>query len=313
MSKVPALLADIGGTNVRFALVQPGSRAIKGLTSYVCSDFLSIADAVRHYLKDQFIEVAAFAVAAPISNGEVCLTNSAWRFHIADLQRELGLRQFHVINDFTATALAIPHLRASDLVAVGGGQAQPNSPIAVIGPGTGLGVSAVLPMTDGSLMALESEGGHVTMAAADQREAEILGILRGRFGHVSAERVISGQGLVNLYWAVCQSAGIDAADLSARQIADNARSQSCPQCVQALDLFFAMLGTVAGNLALTVGAKGGLVLAGGILPQMTDALLASRFRVQFEAKGRFCPWLTAIPTSLIVHADPAIIGLAGLL
>ena len=308
-----ALLVDLGGTNVRFALVEPAGGGIAGLTSFACADFPNLAEAVRFYLAGRVVDTAAMAVAAPISGGDVLMTNSHWGFNVSRLQQQLGLHRLMVVNDFAATALAVPHLAPLDLLAIGDGRAQPLFPIGVIGPGTGLGVSAVIPLADGRHMALESEGGHVTMAAADQDEAAVLDVLRRQFGHVSAERVISGQGLRNLYQAVAVLAGQAVPDLPADQIAQRAVAQSCSICVRALDLFFAMLGTVAGNLALTVGAKGGIVLAGGILPRMADALQASRFRQQFQAKGRFCPWLAGVPTHLIRHPDPAIIGLVGLL
>ena len=313
MSDGLALVADLGGTNVRFALVQPGSLDVQGLTSFPCSRFATLSDAVRHYLGGRVVGRAAIAVAAPIAGGDVVMTNSSWSFNVENLQRELGLLQLQVVNDFTATALAIPHLPPADLLAVGPGQAVRFSPIGVLGPGTGLGVSALIPLADGGYTALESEGGHVTMSAVSDLEAEVLAILRHKFGHVSAERVISGQGLANLYTALAQLAGRTGETLPPDQVTAQALARSCPVSIQALDMFFAMLGNVAGNLALTVGAKGGIILAGGILPRMPQALLASRFRSQFEAKGRFCPWLAAVPTHLIRHPDPAIIGLAGLL
>ena len=307
-----ALLVDLGGTNVRFALVPSDQRQVMGLASFACRDFPHLIAAMQHYLAGAPVDRAAIAVAAPINGGDVVMTNSSWGFNVLELQRQMGWHRLTVVNDFAATALSVPHLAAADFVDVGGGSAQSGFPVAVIGPGTGLGVSTVIPLDNGSHMALESEGGHATMAAADADEAQVLDILRQRFGHVSAERVISGQGLINLYSAVAQLAGQADTALPVDQISQRAADGSCSLCVRTLDLFFAMLGTVAGNLALTVGAKGGVVLAGGILPRMPQALTASRFRQRFEAKGRFQPWLAGIPTRLIRHPDPAIVGLMGL-
>ena len=308
-----ALVADIGGTNVRFALLDHGAKVIRDLTSFPCANFASITDAVEYYLQGQTIDRAAFAVAGPISGDDAHLTNSSWSFSIDAAKHRLALSRLVVVNDFAATALAVPFLETNDLLPIGGDAVGRNSaPIGVIGPGTGLGVSALIPLPNGGYMALEAEGGHVTMPAANDREAEVLAYLRQEHGHVSAERVVSGPGLVNVYRTLRQLSGRTLPDLSPDQIASLAITKECPVCTEALDLFFAMLGTVAGNLALTVGAKGGVVLAGGILPRLQDALITSRFRTQFEAKGRFHPWLSSIPTSLILHPDPAIIGLVGL-
>ena len=308
-----ALLVDLGGTNVRFALVPPDQRRVMGLESFACRDFPHLIAAIQHYLVGAPVDRAAIAVAAPINGGDVVMTNSSWGFNVLELQRQMGWQRLSVVNDFAATALAVPHLALEDFLDVGKGVAQSGFPVAVIGPGTGLGMSTVIPLGTGGHMALESEGGHATMAAADADEAQVLDVLRQRFGHVSAERVISGQGLVNIYNALAQLDGQNLGELAADQISQRALDQTCPLCLRALDMFFAMLGTVAGNLALIVGAKGGVVLAGGILPRMKQALVASRFRQRFEEKGRFQPWLESVPTRLISHPDPAIVGLMGLI
>ena len=312
MTGLPALVADVGGTNIRFALVEAGRKSFRAMVSYPCADFALIDDAVRAYLQGRTIRKAAFAIAAPIDGDDVRMTNSGWGFSIRDLKQRLGLDSLAVLNDFAATARAIPFLGPDDLLAIAGGMAVPFRPIGIIGPGTGLGVSAVIPIPGGAFEVLETEGGHVTMPAADDREAEILSFLRRELGHVSAERVLSGPGLVNLYRAIGQMSGRMLSPLQPDQIATAGAAKTCPVCTSALDLFFAMLGNVAGNLALTIGAKGGIILAGGILPRLQGALLHSRFRTQFEAKGRFHPWLSSVPTQLILHPDPAMVGLVGL-
>lgn len=309
-----ALIADIGGTNARFALVEEGG-AIRASQAYRCADFTGPAPAAQAFLTahggGMRPDRAAFAVASPIDGDVVGLTNSAWRFSIEQSRQALGLTSLRVINDFTALALSAPLLGAVDKMAIGHGVAQSGAPIAILGPGTGLGVSALVPSADGWIP-LSTEGGHVTMAPADEDEDKVLHWLRGRYGHVSAERVLSGGGLVNLYDAACALAGASPAFTDAAAISQAALAGRCPLAKQALDMFFAMLGTVAGNLVLSLGAKGGVYVAGGILPRMADAFQASGFRTRFEAKGRFDTYLAPVPVWLITHPLPAFPGLASL-
>jgi glucokinase len=312
----PALIADIGGTHARFALVQPDGR-IGEMVVLRCREHAGPVEAVRLFLDRVGPSLppatAAFAVASALSGDWVDLTNSSWSFSIEAVRLALGLRRLQVVNDFTAVALSVRHLSPADLLPLGGGTAVDGAPIAVLGPGTGLGVSGLVPTPSGEWVALATEGGHVTMAAANGREAQVLEWLRGRFGHVSAERVLSGPGLVNLYRAVCALDGVTARDaIDPPWVLDQAAAGACGPCREALDLFFAMLGTVAGNLALSLGAKGGVFVAGGILPRVRDAFAASAFRSRFEDKGRFGPYLSGIPVWLIVHPEPAFAGLTGL-
>jgi glucokinase len=316
MTDQPALIADIGGTHVRFALVTAGGAPAETMVLR-CSDYAGPAEAARGYLRavapTAAARRAAFAVASPVVGDRVDLTNSPWSFSIAATRDALGLERFTVVNDFTAVALSIPHLGADDLVRLGGGSGgAAGAPVAALGPGTGLGVSALVPDQDGRWVALATEGGHITMAAADDREAELLAWLRHRFGHVSAERVLSGPGLVNLYEAVAARNGRQPVYNTPDAISQRALDNTCMVCREALDTFFAMLGTVAGNLALTLGARGGVYIAGGILPRMPDAFAASGFRARFESKGRFQPYVASVPTWLVVHPQPAFAGLAGL-
>ncbi|CAA7623167.1 glucokinase [Magnetospirillum sp. UT-4] len=310
-----ALIADIGGTNVRFALVAPDG-AIGEALRMRCADYAGPAEAAEAFLAAASPAAAptraAFAVASPIAGDQVDLTNSSWRFSIEATRRRLGLERFSVVNDFTAVALSVRHLGGDDLVRLGGGAAAPVAPIAVLGPGTGLGVSALVPSPAGEWVALAAEGGHVTMAAADDHEAELLSVLRRRLGHVSAERVLSGPGLVNLYEAVAAVRGRPAAYTTPDAISQRGLDGSCAVCAETLDTFFAMLGTVTGNLVLSVGARGGAFIAGGILPRMADAFQRSGFRARFEDKGRFQSYLAPIPVWLVVHPQPAFIGLASL-
>lgn len=275
-----------------------------------------LADALAAYLtqldKRYSVVMGCFAVAAPIWDDLVRFTNSSWSFSIADLKAQLGGVDLVVVNDFTALAYSIPFLIPSDTISVGGGAAVAGAPIGIIGPGTGLGVSALVAGDEGAYVALAAEGGHATMAAFDDREEQVLRHLRAKLGHVSAERVISGPGLVNLYGALCHLNGATPTLTHPDQITGAAVAGSCLVAVEVLDMFFAMLGTVASNLALILGAQGGIMLAGGILPQLAGPLAASRFRKRFEDKGRYAQWLDRIPTRLIIHPETAFLGLANL-
>ncbi len=314
MTSPLALVADIGGTHARFALVDDGE--ILHATVLRCADYEGPAAAAKAFLasnaSDRSPRRAAFAVASAIVGDRVELTNSPWRFSIGATRDALGLESLEVVNDFTAVALSVRHLTPDHLLAIGGGTAEPGCPIAVLGPGTGLGVSALVPGLGGVWSALAAEGGHVTMAAATDREAEILGWLRRRFDHVSAERVLSGQGLVNLYQALSALSNRQAVFSTPDVITQRGLDGSCAVSREAVETFFAMMGTVAGNLALSVGARGGVFIAGGILPRMAEAFRLSGFRARFEEHGRFQPYLAAIPTWLIVHPLPAFIGLAAI-
>lgn len=315
MTDAPALIADIGGTHVRFALVSPGQPPAETMVMR-CADYAGPAEAARAYLgavaPAALPRRAAFAVASPVLGDKVDLTNSAWSFSIEGVRAAMGLERFDVVNDFTAVALSVRHMGEGDLMKLGGGPAAAGAPIAVLGPGTGLGVSGLVASPSGEWVALAAEGGHATMPAFDDREAAILSHLRKRFEHVSVERVLSGPGLVNLYEAVAAVNGRPAAYTTPDAISQRALDGSCPVCNEALQTFFAMLGTVAGNLALTLGARGGVFIAGGILPRMKEALAASSFRRHFEAKGRFQSYLSPIPAWLVVHPQPAFVGLTGL-
>lgn len=309
-----ALVADIGGTHARFALVENGE--VLHPVVLRCADYQGPAAAAKAFLSANspagVPRRAAFAVASAITGDQVEMTNSPWRFSIETTRAALGLERLEVVNDFTAVALSVRHLAPEHRVAVGGGEALAAMPVAVLGPGTGLGVSALIPDGKGGWIALATEGGHATMAAATEREAEILGWLRRRFDHVSAERVLSGQGLVNLYQAIAALSGRQAVFSTPDVITQRGLDGSCAISRETVATFFAMMGTVAGNLALSLGAKGGVFIAGGILPRMADAFQGSGFRARFEEHGRFQPYLAAIPTWLITHPLPAFIGLAAL-
>lgn len=308
------LVGDIGATNARFALVAPDG-SLARTRNLLCDDHDTIAEAIGLYLKEADAarpSRAVLAVASTPSGDEVRLTNHPWTFSIKALKERLGLERLRVVNDFYANAVAVPYLASDELAQVGGGNAVDDAPIGVIGPGSGLGVSALVPTDDGPIP-IASEGGHVTMPPADARESAVLDLMRGRYDHVSAERVLSGPGLVNLYNALCELEQVPAAQLSAAQISDPQTIAADPQAREATAMFCAMLGTVAGNLALTLGARGGIYIAGGIVPKLGEAFAQSQFRARFEDKGRFRAYLAAIPTYVVVRQGAALLGAAKLL
>jgi glucokinase len=308
------LVGDIGATNARFALVEADG-ALSHHANLLCDDHGSLAEALRTYLDQTSAGTpahAALAVATSPHGDRVSFTNNPWSFSIAELSAQIGVPRLRVVNDFYANALAVPLLRDGDVSQVGGGASVPGTPMAVIGPGSGLGVSAVVP--DGARhIAVPGEGGHVTMPAADAAENAVLTLMRDRYDHVSAERLLSGPGLVNIYNALSEIEGIPAEALTAAQISNALTSDGDGCAKRAVQMFCAMLGTVAGNLALTLGARGGVYIAGGIVPKLGTAFAHSQFRARFEDKGRFRDYLAAIPTFVIVRPDAALLGAAQLL
>ena len=307
----PRLLGDVGGTHIRFGFAPDPRAGIVGTKTYGWKDVPGIEAAIAAYLDEQGYptpRACALSVAAPVSGDDVSLTNRGWAFSAADLRERLGVERLDVLNDFTALALAVPRLGPEDARQVGDGVAVPDGPIAILGAGTGLGVSASVAAKRGRV-AVSSEGGHATLSSSDATEDRVLAVLRQWFGHVSFERVLSGDGIVNLYRAHCAIAGIEAAPHDAPTISSLAAKGLDADCAAAMDRFFGFLGTFAGNLALTFDARGGVFLAGGIVPRLIDRIGASSFRERFESKGRFRAYLGRIPTQVI--ADPSAAALLG--
>ncbi len=304
------LVADIGGSNARFALVGDAGE-IFAPAMLECGDYGSLVEAVVAYLSDcgnsASVKEACFSIACPAHGDRIVLTNSPWNFSVEEARQALGLDRLRVINDFTAQALAVPHLASNEIVQVGQGRPVPGAPIAVLGPGTGLGVSGLMPVGSGHVP-LASEGGHISWAPGDERETEILCILRGRFGHVSAERILSGPGIENLHAAVIELRDAPSEKISAAEITQRATSGDDPFCTEALDIFCSSLGSVAGDLALTLGARGGIFITGGIVPRFPDYLANSPFRRRFEGKGRFAAYLVSVPTYLVIAKVPGLRG-----
>ena len=311
----PRLVGDVGGTNARFAWLAAPDQPLAEIDTLPAASHASLIDAIRHYLAEHgkpSPRWCAIGIANPVGGDLVKMTNHHWSFSISQLQREVGAQRLLVINDFTALALALPSLRGAERRQVGGGEAVADEVLGLLGPGTGLGVSGLVPATGRhGAIPIDGEGGHVTLAAANEREDRVVAALRRRFGHASAERALSGPGIVNLYQALCELAGETPAAWDAADITQRAMSAGDPRCVEAVDLFFSFLGAVAGNLALSLGARGGVYIGGGIVPRLGEAIDRSRFRERFEDKGRFRDYLASIPTWVVQAKDsPALLGAA---
>jgi glucokinase len=310
------LMADIGATNTRCALVDDKGEELAAEVFHN-RDFASLTTLLKSYLEHRRAtdrpKRAALAVAAPIVGDEVRMLNINWHFSQAELRSELGLTELTVCNDFAAIAWGLPYFVETDLHTIGRGEKAAGAALATLGPGSGLGIGALVPTTDGWAV-MTGEGGHSTLPATTREEADVIARIRDRYeGHCSAERVLSGPGLVNLYVALAELAGqAQPAPLTPADVTTRAK-QNEPLARKAQLMFFAFLGTVAGDLALTTGARGGVFIAGGIVPQLLDALEQSEFRARFEAKGRYESYLGAIPTHVIIDPLPAFRGLRHLL
>jgi glucokinase len=308
------LVGDIGGSTARFAIAVMAEDGIRldQVASRRCADYGSFEEAAESFLAGLTgarPTAAAVAVAGPVTGDRVALTNHAWSFSIAAARRRLGLERLHLLNDFGAIALALPGLRADELRRIGAGVPKRNLPMAVIGPGTGLGVATLIPAGQ-SWRVIEGEGGHATFAPMSGREDRVVDLLRRRHGHVSWERVLSGPGLVNLHAAISEIDGLSAPALSPEQVVERGLSGGDPACRETLTIFCAALGTAAGNLAVTVGARGGVFIAGGIVPRLGAFFDQSDFRSRFEAKGRMSDYARTIPTYVITAAYPGLLGAA---
>ena len=320
LAGLPWLVADIGGTNARFGWVDGDGRQVQHVRKLPTAGYPQPADAVHAYLHQLAPLLgpafrppvrAAFAVATAIAGDEVAFTNSHWRFSRSALRAELGLQALLVLNDFEALALSLPRLGADQLRAHGA-LPQPRGTMAVIGPGTGLGVGGVTQTPQG-WVALPGEGGHATLAATDDFESALLQHARREFTHVSAERLLSGIGLPVLYRAVAATLGEAAADLSAEAIVEHGMAGDDAVCDRTLEVFCALLGSFAGSVALTLGARGGVYIGGGIVPRLGAWFAGSPFRARFENKGRFSPFTAQLATRVITAPYPALAGAAALL
>ena len=304
-----ALVGDVGGTNARLALCEVETGTISHIETFSTSDYASLEAVIRYYLESQKQDVidGCIAIACPITEDWVEMTNHDWAFSTSKMKANLGFEHLEIINDFTAVSMAIPMLADSDVIQFGGNAAVADKPIAVYGAGTGLGV-AHLVHVDKRWVSLPGEGGHVDFAPNSEEEDQILRILRGEMGHVSAERVLSGAGLVNLYRAVVKADKREPENLKPKDVSTRALDDSCTDCRRALSLFCVIMGRFGGNLALTLGTFGGVYIAGGIVPRFLEFFKASGFRAAFEDKGRFKDYVTNIPVYMITHDQPGLLG-----
>lgn len=306
------LVADVGGTNARFGLLRGARGLPEQQLTLATASYAGIDSAIEDYLRQVKAAMpleAAIAIANPVTGDVVKMSNCPWTFSIEHIRRKLGFARLLVVNDFTALAMSLPVIPSAQLQQIGGGTPVAGSPLALIGAGTGLGVSGLIPWRD-TWIPLESEGGHVSVCAGCQREADIIAITRRTYPHVSAERLVSGMGLQNLYRAIAELELAAAESLTAAQIAERGLARQDRLCTEALDVFCAILGSIAGNLAMTLGARGGVYIGGGVVPKLGDYFLRSPFRNAFEAKGRLAAYLVAIPAYVIREGNPALLGAA---
>jgi glucokinase len=319
MSGKRVLLADIGGTNARFALADPGAPMpllADSVRGYAVEAFGSLAEAAQHYLNatQAQAESGVFAVAGRVDGDLARMTNHPWVVSRERVRQALGLDEVTLVNDFVAQSMAVRLLGEDDVLAIGApGRTAPDGAArtyAVLGPGTGLGVGALV-VRDGRHYPLATEGGHASFAPGTPEEIAILERLSAYYGRVSNERVVSGGGLVNLHRALSEIAGLDPGPLQPEDITARA-AEGDRRCLRAIDVFCAVFGAIAGDLVLTLGAWDGVFLSGGMVPLLLPALQHSGFRQRFEGKGRYAPAMSRVPTLAVLHPQPGLLGAAAL-
>lgn len=308
----PRLIADIGGTNARFAL-EYAPNCFHGIKVYSADDFPGIVEAIQHFYREMGVKRvahAAIAIANPIAGDVIQMTNHNWRFSIAATQCSLGLDELHMLNDFEALAAAVPRLSEGERRQLGVGAPVENTVIGLVGPGTGLGVAGLFPVS-GRYVTLASEGGHVTFGPASEREERVLAYAQRRWKHVSVERVASGPGIGLIYQALGGGTSDDVPPETA-EVVELARAGDTVAC-EAIEVFCDIFGGFAGDVALTFCARGGVFIGGGVVPKLGDLFDIERFRRRFTEKGRFDNYLAGIPTYLITTKNPALTGAAAIL
>ncbi len=309
------LVADIGGTNMRIGTTDDNGN-IDALSVYQCNQYPSLSAVIRDYLVEHSLEQcdihACLAIACPVDNDLITMTNLPWEFSKSQLKQELQLKTLLLINDFTAIALAIPLLGNEQKVQIGQGTAIAGKPISICGPGTGLGVANLI-SNNGKWISLSGEGGHVDFAPVGHLEQDLLRYLLTKYSRVSYEQLLSGLGLEQIYQGIAWSKQLDVAQLNAEQISSKALNNECELCADSLAQFCKILGSFAGNLALTLGSFGGVYIAGGIVPRFIEYFNNSEFRKRFEEKGRLSGFNQHIPTYVITESQPGILGAAAYL
>jgi glucokinase len=304
------IVADIGGTNLRIAITSD-SGEISGLSVYQCHQYPSLEEIILDFIDKQELQGkainACLAIACPVDNDLIVMTNLPWQFTKSSLRSTLGLNKLVMINDYTAIAHAIPQLKDDQKVQVGEGTPVDGRPISICGPGTGLGVGHLVKDGD-KWMSISCEGGHVDFAPIDEQETEIFRYLLTKYSHVSYEQWLSGLGLEQIYQALVHLNGGDFPTLEAKDITTKALSNECAICEETLAQFCRTLGSFAGNLGLTLGSFGGVYIAGGIVPRFIDYFKNSEFRKRFDEKGRLSGFNQKIPTYVITESQPGILG-----
>lgn len=316
MSDSLLLIGDIGGTNARLALADRDHPGFSDELQMSCADFESAHAAIDHFLNAMGAaspEIICLAAAGPVVNGSVRFTNNHWSLAVDDLAENYSAARIELLNDFEAIAHSVPFLEDADCIHVGlpdsGDLPADNYTVGIIGPGTGLGVVGLMRL-GGASVPIAGEGGHIGFAPATQVQLEILTVLRERFDRVSSERLVCGPGLENIHWALGRVHGQDWPQRSAEEIFSAADANKDGRASEAVQMFFEILGQVAGDFALTLGANDGIYVAGGIVPRYPDLFANSRFRSGFENKGRYRSLMEAIPTRLIMHKHPGLLGAA---
>jgi glucokinase len=315
--KIVNLIADIGGTNIRLAQADSDSDTkFTDMETYQCAKFSSLIEVISQYIESKNIADtcinACLAIACPTDCDIISMTNLPWQFSQQALIKKLNLNSLTMINDYTAIAMAIPLLSDNQKVKIGGGETVADKPIAVCGPGTGLGVAHLVPVNN-QWHCFSGEGGHVDFAAVDELDIKILQYLQTIKKRISYEQLLSGFGLEQIYQAICSINGKNNSKLSAAEISQQAVSESCPLCQQTLEQFCKVLGSFAGNLALTLNCQGGVYIAGGIVPRFIEFIENSEFRVRFETKGRLSHIPVKTTTYIIIEDQPGLLGAAAFL
>ena len=317
MSQVWNLVADIGGTNARFSAIIAGQLESDFQFFHSVEEYPEF-DTLITILLDEISSATGwnsnpdkvcFAVACPADAEVISFTNSHWTFTKADLKASLGCNHLSIINDFEAVAHGITELSNADLVQVGGHEPIQNKAVGVLGAGTGLGVAGLLP-TESGYHVLDTEGGHADYSPINDLQSAVVDYLRGEFGRVSLERLLSGKGLLNIYSALCSIEEVPKIFSSPAEVVTGALEKADVKALQTLNMFCEGIGAAAGNLALTFGAKGGIYIAGGVIPRFQDFFINSDFRSKFEDKGRFVCYLKPIPVYIVVRENLGLLGAA---
>lgn len=313
MSESALLIGDIGGTNARFALAKRRQRGFVLERTVRCDEYRTAYDAIAAYLADigsTSLEAICLAAAGPVVGDCIDLTNNHWELDALELQSRFAPRSVQLLNDFEAVACSIPALGGNDSLEIGGPArmelGDKDFVIGVIGPGTGLGTAGLL-RRGRMIYPLVSETGHTDFAPQTKLQRDVAALLRRKFPRVSVERLVSGGGLENLYEAVCRLRAETPSELSAADVFAHAENQD-ESAEVAVQLFFEVLGQVAGNLALTLGAFDGVFVAGGIAQRYPELLAASQFRTAFERRDTYGALMASIPTRLITFAEPGLLG-----